>query len=112
MYAALAHALKIYGNSNTTEVQPTFKHICQLAIATVVNNPLDDLFIDDHSDEQSGCTRISNPVTVMRWLRAFKVISTFPNPSVMCTGSKRLPTLLYNNPDLHKSFLQYALGKH
>jgi hypothetical protein len=52
MYAALAHALSIYDNSNTSEVQPTFKHICQLAIDTV-NNPLDDLFIDDIDKEEA-----------------------------------------------------------
>jgi hypothetical protein len=45
---------------------------------------------------------------MMRWLRQFRATSTFPNPSVLRSGSKRLPTLLHNNPDLHKSFLQYA----
>jgi hypothetical protein len=107
MYAALAHVLNIYENSNTTEVQPTFKHICQQAIDTV-NHPLDELFIDDSDQQEAGCTRINNPVTEMRWLQAFKGTSTFPNPSVTQSGSKSLPTLLYNNPDLHRSFSQYV----
>jgi hypothetical protein len=43
MYAVLAHALNIYDHSDNTQLQPTFQHICELAIESV-DHPLDKLY--------------------------------------------------------------------
>jgi hypothetical protein len=107
MYAVLAHALNIYDNSDNTQLQPTFQHICELAIESV-DHPLDKLYDDSLDDDAGKSLSIKNPQTVMRWIRSWRNTSTLPNPSIVLAGHHVLPTLMHNNPDLHKSFLQYA----
>jgi hypothetical protein len=107
MYAALAHALNIYDHSDNTQLQPTFQHICELAIESV-DHPLDKLYDDSLDDDTGKSLSVKNPQTIMRWIRSWRDTSSLPNPAIVRAGRHVLPTLMHNNPDLHKSFLQYA----
>jgi hypothetical protein len=78
--------------------------ICSDAIAKI-----DDVEFDGFEDDDNECTRITDPRTIMRWLRVFRTSNTFPNPArVHSLKKNNLPFIFQNNPDLHKSVLEYC----
>jgi hypothetical protein len=86
----------------------SFLDICSAAIDKINELDYDGCSLEEYRD--SKYTRISNPRTVMQWLRLFRDNNgSFPNPSEHhCNLKRKLPTLLLDNPDLHASLLQYA----
>jgi hypothetical protein len=94
------------------ETTTDFLDICSIAIDKI--NKIDyeeqDLVSDDDEDDNFTPMKITNPRTIMEWLRIFRQSSSFPNPSVVRQGhwKNKLPKFFENNPDLYQSFLAYA----
>jgi hypothetical protein len=87
----------------------TLFSICTSAIAKIDDVEFDGFEHPSLIDNEPRCMRVTDPCTIMKWLRIFRVGNCFPNPSGPQYSTKSdLPFIFENNPDLHNSVLEYA----
>jgi hypothetical protein len=96
----------------------TFNEICASAIDKVNEFDFDGIVDEDVCDDtdstanspnHSAFMKITNPKTVMTWLRTFRCDNNFPNPARVRSDrwDKGLPRIFNNNPELYFNLMKY-----